>query len=63
MNYITTAQAAAALNVNASRVRQLILAERIQAVKFAGVWMIDRNEVDKYAATRRPVGRPKLSAS
>ena len=59
MNYLNTREAAIRLNVNDSRVRQLIIGGRIQAIKFSGVWMIERGEIDKYAANRQPVGRPK----
>ena len=56
MDIITTKQAAKELGVNESRVRQLILAGRLPAQKFAGVWMIRKKDLKK-VADRKP-GKP-----
>ena len=54
---LTTREAGKILDVNASRVIQFILAGRLPATKFAGVWMIQERDLDK-VKDRRP-GRPK----
>lgn len=57
---LTTKQTAAILNVNASRVRQLILAGRLPAVKHGRDWIIKRKDL-RLVADRKP-GRPKLGS-
>jgi len=42
---LTTIQAAKALNVNDSRVRQLILAGRLPAQKFGRDWLIQKKDL------------------
>jgi excisionase family DNA binding protein len=54
---ITTSEAAALLNVNASRVRQLILSGRLPAEKHGRDWAIKREAVETYQ--RKSVGYPK----
>jgi excisionase family DNA binding protein len=54
---LTTKQAAARLGVNASRVRQLVLAGKLPAEKFGHVLMID--EQDLKPLKRRKPGRPR----
>jgi excisionase family DNA binding protein len=54
---LTTAQAAARLGVNASRVRQLILSGQLKARKVGRDWLIDERSL-KAVAVRRP-GRPR----
>ena len=51
-------QAGKILGVNDSRVRHLILAGRLPAKKFGGVWMIQRKDL-KLVAHRKP-GRPPM---
>ncbi len=53
---LTTKQAGKKLNVNASRVRQLILAGRLPAQKFGSSWMIKEKDLVKVAD--RKVGNP-----
>ncbi len=53
---LTTTQAAKALGVNNSRVRQLILAGRLPAQKFGHIWMIKEKDLAKVAD--RKTGRP-----
>ena len=53
---LTAKQAAKALGVNDSRVRQLILAGRLPAQKFANVWLIHEKDLSKVAD--RKTGRP-----
>jgi excisionase family DNA binding protein len=53
---LTAKQAAKALGVNDSRVRQLILAGRLPAQKFANVWLIREKDLAKVAD--RKTGRP-----
>jgi excisionase family DNA binding protein len=57
MKLLTTKQAAKALAVNDSRVRQLILSGRLPAQKFGRDWIIKENDL-KRVADRKP-GRPK----
>lgn len=54
---LTTKQAAARLGVNASRIRQLVIAKKLPAEKFGHVLMIDEQDL-KPLENRRP-GRPK----
>ena len=54
----TTIEAAKLLCVNASRMRQLILAGRIRATKHGRDWLIDSSEIERYNRTRRGQGRP-----
>ncbi len=55
---LTTVQAAKALKVNDSRVRQLILAGRLPAQKFGRDWLIQKKDL-KLVANRKP-GRPPV---
>ncbi len=54
--YITTAEAAAALGISPMRVRQLIQDGTLRATKFGHVYMITRG--DLAGVVRRPPGRP-----
>ena len=56
---LTVKQAATALKVNGSRVRQLILEGRLPAAKFANAWMIRKK--DLAAVKERTPGRPRGS--
>lgn len=58
MDILTTEQAGKILNINDSRVRQLILAGRLPAKKFGAVWMIQKKDL-KLVANRKP-GRPPV---
>jgi len=53
---LTTQQTAAALSVTPQRVRQLIKAGRIKAVRFGRDWQIDAKSVREYQPGK--VGRP-----
>jgi excisionase family DNA binding protein len=57
MASLTTAQAAELLGVNASRVRQMILAGQLKARKQGRDWLIDERSLR--AVTVRTPGRPK----
>lgn len=57
MATLTTKQAAERLGVNASRVRQLILAGRLAARKQGRDWLIDERSLK--AVADRKVGRPR----
>ncbi len=54
---LTAKQAAKALGVNDSRVRQLILAGRLPELKFGHIWMIKEKDLAKVAD--RKTGRPR----
>lgn len=58
---LTTAQAGARLKVNASRVRQLILAGHLPATKHGRDWLIDPAAVAAYQPPPRgwPQGKPR----
>jgi excisionase family DNA binding protein len=56
MNNLTTQQTAAALSVTPQRVRQLIKAGRIKAVRFGRDWQIDAESLKGYV--KRNPGRP-----
>lgn len=60
-NHLTTKQAAKSLGVSAPRVRQLILAGRLPAVKFGRDLMILKSDL-KRVMVRKP-GRPKLKSN
>jgi excisionase family DNA binding protein len=57
LKLLTTKQAAKALAVNDSRVRQFILSGRLPAQKFGRDWIIKEKDL-KRVADRKP-GRPK----
>ena len=57
MKILTTKQAAKALDVNDSRVRQLILSGRLPALKLGRDWIIKENDLKK-VENRKP-GRPR----
>ena len=63
-NYLTTEEVALRLGVTASRVRQLLLAGKIQAERigdrYRGLWKISEQAVEDFKATRRGPGRPKI---
>ena len=56
MDFLTTDQAGQILGVTGRRVRALIEAGRLPAVKFGKVWMINKKDLKK-VAVRKP-GRP-----
>jgi len=49
---LTTKEAGERLGVSASRVRQFILEERLEAVKRGRDLFLEENEVDRFAASR-----------
>jgi excisionase family DNA binding protein len=57
MKILTTKQAAKALKVNDSRVRQLILSGRLPALKLGRDWIIKEKDLKK-VENRKP-GRPR----
>jgi excisionase family DNA binding protein len=59
---INTTEAAKILNVNASRIRQLIADGRIKATKTGRDWMIEKSELDGYERGKpgpKPKGAPR----
>jgi len=58
---LTTTQAADHLNVSPRRVRALIAAGRLPAVKIGRDWMIEPDALERFQAKPRKVGRPKLT--
>ena len=57
MKIIGTAEAAKRLGVTANRVRKMILAKRLKAIKVGREWLIDPKDLD--AVKDRKVGRPR----
>ena len=57
MKIISTAEAAKRLNVTADRVRKMIEAKRLKAIKLGREWMIDPKDLE--AVKDRKVGRPR----
>lgn len=59
MQIISTAEAARRLKVSPSRVRAMIKAKRLKAMKVGHEWLIDPKDLD--AVKDRKVGRPHKS--
>jgi excisionase family DNA binding protein len=57
---INTAEAAKRLNVTPDRVRKMIEAKRLKAIKLGREWMIDPKDLE--AVRNRKTGRPRKSA-
>ena len=57
MKIISTAEAARRLNVSPSRVRAMIKAKRLKAMKVGHEWLIDPKDLE--AVKDRKVGRPR----
>jgi excisionase family DNA binding protein len=55
--YLTTAQAAAILEVTPARVRQLVSAGELRGQHHGRDLLITRADLDDYLPRRRPVGR------
>ena len=62
MNKITAKQAAEKLNVNDSRIRQLILSGKLPAEKYGNLWLIDEQDLE-LVKERKPTGRPPKNES
>ena len=58
MKLLSAKQAGKKLGVNDSRVRQLILAKRLPAIKIGDSWVIQEKDL-KLVANRKP-GRPPV---
>jgi excisionase family DNA binding protein len=54
---LTVEQAAQELGYHPNHVYRLLKQRRIRAQRFAGVWMIDRQEVERIKALQGPGGR------
>ena len=52
--YWTTTQLAEAAGVDQSRIRQLLLNDKIKATKFGPVWMIPDEEAQRWLSSRKP---------
>jgi len=57
MRIISTAEAAKCLGVTTDRVRKMIVAKRLRAIKVGREWLIDPKDLD--AVKDRKVGRPR----
>lgn len=58
MDLISVAQAGEVLGLQRDRVSRLIREGRISAVKIGRAYVIDRAEVERFAALPRRAGRP-----
>jgi excisionase family DNA binding protein len=56
---LTTRQAAEMLGVNDSRIRQLIEAGELEASKFAHMWQVERESVERLIAWRQKTRKPR----
>lgn len=59
MKIISTAEAARRLGVTPNRIRALIDAKRLKAMKIGREWLIDPKDLD--AVKKRKPGRPRKS--
>jgi excisionase family DNA binding protein len=59
MRIISTAEAAKRLGVTPDRVRKMIEAKRLKAMKVGREWLIDPKDLE--AVKERKVGRPRKS--
>jgi excisionase family DNA binding protein len=59
MKIISTTEAARRLGITANRVRAMIRAKRLKAMKVGHEWLIDPKDLD--AVKERKVGRPRKS--
>ena len=59
MKIISTTEAARRLGVTANRVRAMIRAKRLKAMKVGHEWLIDPKDLE--AVKERKVGRPRKS--
>jgi excisionase family DNA binding protein len=57
MKKLTAKQAAEKLNVNDSRIRQLINSGKLPAEKYGNLWLIDEKDLE-LVKDRKPTGRP-----
>lgn len=62
MKKVTAKQAAEKLNVNDSRVRQLINSGKLPAEKYGNLWLIDEKDLE-LVKDRKPTGRPPKKKS
>ena len=61
---VTTAEAGAHIGVTDSRIRQLLLAGIIpERRRIGGAILVSLDDVEAYARSKRPVGRPPRPAS
>ena len=60
MKIISTAEAAKRLGVTPDRVRKMIEAKRLKAMKLGNVWVIDPKDLE--AVKDRKVGRPRKTS-
>ena len=60
---LTTAEAAAALNVSRRRINELIKLGTLKATRFGNAWQVDQESVKAYKNSPRKAGRkPKKSS-
>lgn len=62
MKKLTVKQAAEKLDVNDSRVRQLIGSGKLPAEKYGNLWLIDEKDLE-LVKDRKPTGRPPKNVS
>jgi excisionase family DNA binding protein len=62
MRYLSTTEAAAVLSIDPSRVRLLCKLGRIKTTRVGNTYGIAEGELRRFAALRRPPGRPRKNA-
>jgi len=58
-NFISVREASERLGYSGSHIRQLLLANKIKGQKFANVWMVDAESLQKYRARMEQLGKRK----
>lgn len=57
---LTITEAAAELGIRADSLRQAVLRGAVQGMRAGGIWLLSREEVEKYRRERKPNrGRPR----
>ena len=59
MKYLTTKQCAELIGVTDSWVRYLIIRGKLPATKLGRDWIVKEQDLEKFKAVPRKVGRPK----
>ncbi len=62
MKKLTAKQVAEKLEVNDSRVRQLIQSKKLPAEKYGNLWLINESDLE-FVKDRKPTGRPPKEKS
>lgn len=58
MKWMTVQEVAERLGITDGRVRQLLLKNRLHGEKFGQLWVVNEDEVERFASLDRPPGNP-----